>query len=114
MFQYNILFSSGYAFDLMVSLKEQYANSPSALRAFSEGLAAAAPAPVAKTFQQVEKDQAVAQYLTHKSRFSCSNPNPPWVLAQLCVGWLDVPLCVGQSLIFKTFQATHILRPCPT
>ena len=53
----------------MASLKEQYARSPSALRAVSERLAAAAPAPIAKTFQQVEKAEAVTQYQTQKSRF---------------------------------------------
>ena len=60
----------GYAFDLMASLKEQYSQGPSALRAFSDALAAAAPVPVAKTFQQVDKEQAVAHYLTQKSRFN--------------------------------------------
>ena len=29
------------------------------------------------------------------------------------LGWPDVPLCVGQSHIFMTFQASHKLRPCP-
>ena len=65
-----MFFSPDYAFDLMASLKEEYARSPSALRAVSERLAEAAPPPIARTFQQVDKAEAVAQYQTHKSRFS--------------------------------------------
>ena len=69
-YKYILLFSSDYAFALMRSLKDQYVASPSALRAISASLAAAAPAPVAKTFQQVDKEEAVTQYLASRSRFS--------------------------------------------
>ncbi|XP_026100436.1 uncharacterized protein LOC113071285 isoform X1 [Carassius auratus] len=61
--------SYGYATSLMKALRESYTNSPSALREVSDNLSSDAPAPIAKSFEQVPKEEAVSLYLARQSRY---------------------------------------------
>lgn len=61
--------SAGYATSLMKALRESYTNSPAALREVSDNLSSDAPAPIAKSFEQVPKEEAVSLYLARQSRY---------------------------------------------
>ncbi|XP_030199775.1 uncharacterized protein LOC115545857 [Gadus morhua] len=61
--------SYGYATSLMKALRESYANSPAVLREISANLSSDAPAPIAKSFEQIPKEEAVSLYLARQSRF---------------------------------------------
>jgi hypothetical protein len=60
--------SAGYATSLMKALRESYANSPAVLREVSANLSSHAPAPIAKSFEQIPKEE-VSLYLARQSRF---------------------------------------------
>ncbi|XP_063043320.1 uncharacterized protein LOC134437731 [Engraulis encrasicolus] len=62
--------SYDYATALMESLQAKYSVSPKGLREFSAELRGTAPLPLAKTFPKIPKEEAVALYLQHKSRFN--------------------------------------------
>lgn len=53
----------------MKALRESYTNSPAALREVSDNLSSDAPAPIAKSFEQVPKEEAVSLYLARQSRY---------------------------------------------
>ncbi|CAL8342351.1 unnamed protein product [Arctogadus glacialis] len=61
--------SYGYATSLMKALRESYANSAAVLREYSANLSSDAPAPIAKSFEQISKEEAVSLYLARQSRF---------------------------------------------
>ncbi|CAL8371164.1 unnamed protein product [Boreogadus saida] len=58
---------------LIEALRESYMNSPKALQEVSANLSACAPAPIAKSFQQIPKEEAVSLYLAQQSRFKKLN-----------------------------------------
>ncbi|XP_056437954.1 uncharacterized protein LOC130374996 [Gadus chalcogrammus] len=55
--------SYGYATSLIEALRESYMDSPKALQEVSANLSACAPAPIAKSFEQIPKEEAVSLYL---------------------------------------------------
>ncbi|XP_030235101.1 uncharacterized protein LOC115559987 isoform X1 [Gadus morhua] len=61
--------SYGYATSLMKALRESYANSPAVLREVGANLSSDAPAPIAKSFEQIPKEEAISLYLARQSRF---------------------------------------------
>ena len=61
--------SAGYATSLMKALRESYANSPAVLREVGANLSSDAPAPIAKSFEQIPKEEAISLYLARQSRF---------------------------------------------
>ncbi|XP_030220991.1 uncharacterized protein LOC115550274 [Gadus morhua] len=61
--------SYGYATSLMKALRESYANSPTVLREVGANLSSDAPAPIAKSFEQIPKEEAISLYLARQSRF---------------------------------------------
>ena len=61
--------SAGYATPLMKALWESYVNSPAVLREVSPNSSSNAPAPIAKSFEQIPMVEAVSLYLARQSRF---------------------------------------------
>ena len=61
--------SAGYATSLMKALRESYASSPAVLREVSANSSSDAPAPIAKSFEQIPKEEAVSLYLARQSRY---------------------------------------------
>ncbi|CAL8384260.1 unnamed protein product [Gadus morhua 'NCC'] len=51
------------------ALRESYANSPAVLREVGANLSSDAPAPIAKSFEQIPKEEAIGLYLARQSRF---------------------------------------------
>ena len=68
-----IIMSAGYATSLIEALRESYMDSPKALQEVSANLSACAPAPIAKSFQQFPKEEAVSLYLAQQSRYKKLN-----------------------------------------
>uniref|UniRef100_A0A8C5BTL6 Uncharacterized protein n=1 Tax=Gadus morhua TaxID=8049 RepID=A0A8C5BTL6_GADMO len=65
--------SYGYATSLIEALRESYMDSPKALQEVSPNLSACAPAPIAKSFQQIPKEEAVSLYLAQQTRYKKLN-----------------------------------------
>ncbi|CAL8240207.1 unnamed protein product [Gadus morhua 'NCC'] len=62
-----------YATSLIEALRESYMDSPKALQEVSANLSACAPAPIAKSFEQIPKEEAVSLYLAQQSRYKKLN-----------------------------------------
>ncbi|KAG1959839.1 hypothetical protein F2P79_005978 [Pimephales promelas] len=62
--------SYAYASALMESLREEYSRSPQALRERSAVLSSSTPAPLSRSLQRINKDEAVGVYLSQHSRFN--------------------------------------------
>ncbi|KAK0143923.1 hypothetical protein N1851_017743 [Merluccius polli] len=69
----SVISDGGYATSLMEVLRESYTNSPKALQEVGANLSASAPAPIAKTFTQIPKEEAVSLHLAQQSRFNKAN-----------------------------------------
>ncbi|XP_059891693.1 uncharacterized protein LOC132445623 [Gadus macrocephalus] len=65
--------SYGYATSLIEALRESYMDSPKALQEVSVNLSACAPAPIAKSFQQIPKEEAVSLHLAQQLRYKKFN-----------------------------------------
>ncbi|XP_051978414.1 uncharacterized protein LOC127640069 isoform X3 [Xyrauchen texanus] len=61
--------SYSYATSLMKALQESYTHSPAALREVSANLSSDAPATIAKSFEQVPKEEAISLFLARQSRY---------------------------------------------
>lgn len=67
----NIYFlAPAYASALMESLRVGYSRSPQALRERSAVLSSTTPAPLSRSLQKINKDEAVGLYLAQHSRFN--------------------------------------------
>ena len=59
-----------YTSALMESLRVEYSRSPQALPEHSTDLSSSAPAPLCRSLQRINKDEAVGVYLAQHSRFN--------------------------------------------
>lgn len=68
-----IIMFAGYATSLIEALRESNTQSPKALQEVSANLSACAPAPIAKSFEQIPKEEAISLYLAQQSRYNKSS-----------------------------------------